>query len=115
MLMSSRIRSGGSRRAARRASLPPGTGRTLYTRSLSIPASTCRLAGVSSTPRMLAEWPTARLRSSGFNGGPPAEEVEKLLILEPFGQAAQPASGTGIAGFDLTDLGQQQVQVGRDD
>ena len=31
------------------ASLPLGTGRTLYPRSLSMPASTWRLAGVSST------------------------------------------------------------------
>ena len=36
-------------RAASSASLPPGTGRTLYPRSLSMPASTWRLAGVSST------------------------------------------------------------------
>src|SRR5215218_3349863 len=101
MLMSSRIRSGGSRRAAESASLPPGTGRTLYPRSLSMPASTWRLAGVSSTTRMLAGCPTPRLGSSGFNGGPPTEEVEKLLVLETFRQVAQPAGGAGVAGLDV--------------
>src|ERR1700730_15844505 len=54
MLMSNRIRSGGSRRAAWSASLPLGTGRALYPRSLSIPDSTWRLVGASSTTRMLA-------------------------------------------------------------
>src|SRR5688572_21968532 len=115
MLMSSRIRSGGSRWAASRASLPPGTGRTLYPRSLSMPASTWRLAGVSSTTRMLAGCPAPRSGPSGLNGGPPTEEVEKFLVLEALGQAAQPAGGARVAGFNVPDLGQQQVQVGRDD
>src|SRR5436305_1817245 len=69
MLMSSRIRSGGSRRAASSASLPPGTGRTLYPRSLSMPASTWRLAGVSSTTRMSAGRPASFCGLSGFKAG----------------------------------------------
>src|SRR4051812_17008259 len=69
MLMSRRIRSGGSFRAASSASLPPGTGRTLYPRSLSMPASTWRLAGVSSTIRIPADCPASLLGSSGFNAG----------------------------------------------
>src|SRR4028119_1191313 len=69
MLMSSRIRSGGSRRAASNASLPPGTGRTLYPRSLSIPASTWRLAGVSSTTKMLAGCPAPLFGFPGFTEG----------------------------------------------
>src|SRR3954449_3372508 len=95
MLMSSRIRSGGSRRAAARANLPPGTGRTLYPRSLSMPTRTWRLAGVSSTTRMLAGCPAAGLDVSGFNGGPRGEEVEEGLVLEAFGQAAGDRGGGG--------------------
>src|SRR4051812_47258584 len=113
--MSSRIRSGGAFRAASSANLPPGTGRTLYPRSLSMPASTWRLAGVSSTTRMLAGGPAPRSCTSRLNGGPPAEQVKKFLVLEAPGQAAQPAGRARVAGFDVPDLGQQQVQVGRDD
>src|SRR5437868_3444058 len=69
MLMSSRIRSGGSRRAASSASLPLGTGRTLYPRSLSMPASTWRLAGVSSTTRMLAGCSAPLFGFPGFTEG----------------------------------------------
>src|SRR3954471_2920156 len=111
MLMSSRTRSGGSCCAARSASLPPGTGRTLYPRSLSMPASTWRLAGVSSTTRMPAPGPTAVLDLSGFNGGPRAEEVKEGLVLEALGQAAEAAGDAGVARLALPDLGQQRVQV----
>src|SRR4051794_34165922 len=76
MLMSSRIRSGGSRRAASSASLPPGTGRTRYPRSLSMPASTWRLAGVSSTARMLAGWAASRFGVSGINAGSRSRTVD---------------------------------------
>src|SRR4051794_24245674 len=113
--MSSRIRSGGSRRAARSASSPPGTGRTLYPRSLSMPASTWRLAGVSSTTRMPAGRPVWMLASSGFNGGLQTEEVKEGLVLEALRQAAQAAGDAGVAGFALLDRGQQPVQVRRDD
>src|SRR4051795_10265578 len=105
MLMSSRIRSGGSRRAASSASLPPGTGRTLYPRFLSIPASTWRLAGVSSTTRMSAGCPAPVLDVSRFNGVPRAEEVKKGLVLEAFGQAAEAAGDAGVAGLALPDRG----------
>src|SRR5437868_8757118 len=113
MLMSSRIRSGGSRCAASSASLPPGTGRTLYPRSLSMPASTWRLAGVSSTTRMLAGCPAQQLGFGGFNGGSGAEEVEQHLVLEAFGQAPKPAGDGGVAAFPfhLLDLCEQLVQV----
>src|SRR5688572_13915241 len=70
MLMSSRIKFGGSCRAASSASLPLGTGRTLYPRSLSMPAKTCKLVGVSSTTRMLAGSPAPLLGFSRFNGVP---------------------------------------------
>src|SRR3954447_6192025 len=103
MLMSSRIRSGGSRLAASSASLPPGTGRTLCPRSLSMPASTWRLAGVSSTTRMLAGLPTVALGVSGFNVGPSAEEIEEFLVLEALGQAPQPLGDAGVAGLGLVD------------
>src|SRR4051812_3163416 len=63
--MSSRIRSGGSFRAASSASLPLGTGRTRYPRSLSMPVSTWRLAGRSSTTRMLAVLATAFSPAAG--------------------------------------------------
>jgi hypothetical protein len=43
----------------------------LYPRSLSIPASTWRLAAVSSTIRMLAGCPAPRCGCSGFTGPPP--------------------------------------------
>src|SRR5688572_9186020 len=112
MLMSSRIRSGGSRWAASSASLPLGTGRTLYPRSLSIPASTWRLAGVSSTTRML---PPPRSGCAGFKGSSRAEQVQQLLILEGFREATQPPGDPGVVGFDIADLREQQVQVGRDD
>src|SRR5947208_2786624 len=114
MLMSSRIRSGGSRRAARSASSPPGTGRTLYPRSLSMPASTWRLAGVSSTTRMPAGRPAPALAVSGFNGGPPTEQIEEGLVLEALRQAAQAPGDAGVAGFALPDRGEQPVQVRRD-
>src|SRR3954463_16363129 len=115
MLMSSRIRSGGSRRAAARASLPPGTGRTLYPRSLSMPASTWRLAGVSSTTRMPAGRPAPTLAFSGFNGAPPAEEIKEGLVLKSLRQAAQAPADAGVAGFALPNRGEQPVQVRRDD
>ena len=35
--------------------------------------------------------------------------------MEAFGQAAQPLSNAGIAGFNLLDLCQQLVQIRRDD
>src|SRR3954452_8590330 len=111
MLMSSRIRSGGSRRAARNASSPPGTGRTLYPLSLSMPASTWRLAGVSSTTRMPAPCPTAVLDRSGINGGLRAEEVKERLVLEALGQAAEAAGDAGVVRLALPDRGQQRVQV----
>src|SRR3954453_17238293 len=76
MLISSRIRSGGSRLAASSASLPPGTGRTLYPRSLSMPASTWRLAGVSSTTRMPAGCPASRFGVSGINAGSCSRTVD---------------------------------------
>src|SRR4051794_23482301 len=113
--MSSRIRSGGSRRAADSANWPPGTGRTLYPRSLSMPASTWRLAGVSSTTRMPAGRPARALALSGFNGRPRAEEVKEGLVLEAFGQAAEAPGPAGVAGLALPDRRQQPVQVGRDD
>src|SRR3954447_25884140 len=115
MLMSSRIRSGGSCRAARSASSPPGTGRTLYPRSLSMPASTWRLAGVSSTTRMSAACPTPVLDVSGFNGGPRAEEVKEGLVLEALGQAAEAPGDARVAGLALLDRGEQPVQVRGDD
>src|SRR5947209_20544464 len=115
MLMSSRIRSGGSRRAARSASSPPGTGRTLYPRSLSMPASTWRLAGVSSTTRMPAACPTPVLDFFGFNGGPGAEEVKEGLVLEAFRQVAEAPSDAGAAGFAPFNRGEPPVQVRRDD
>src|SRR4051812_41004172 len=111
MLMSSRIRSGGSRRAARSASSPLGTGRTLYPRSLSMPASTWRLAGVSSTTRMPATCPTPVLDFSGFNGGPGAEEVKEVLVLEALRQATEAAGDAGVARLALRDRSQQPVQV----
>src|SRR3954469_18382226 len=113
MLMSSRIKSGGSRCAAASASLPLGTGRTLYPRSLSIPASTWRLAGVSSTIRMLAGCATLAFLSGlvGFNGGSCAEKVEQFLVLEPFGQAAQSLGNARIAGIDLLNSRKQLVKV----
>src|SRR6476620_7662895 len=114
MLMSSRIRSGGSRCAASSASLPPGTGRTLYPRSLSMPDSTWRLAGVSSTTRMLAGCRAALLGLGGSNGCSCAEYVEQFLVLKRFGQSAQPARGLRVAAFRLLDPCQQQVQVRRD-
>src|SRR3954471_5491013 len=101
MLMSSRIRSGGARRAARSASSPPGTGRTLYPRSLSMPANTWRLAGVSSTTGMLGGCPAALSGGSGFKGGSRAEQIEQFLVLEAFGQAAQSPSDAGVAGLQL--------------
>src|SRR5438270_12614713 len=111
MLMSSRIKSGGSRRAASSASLPPGTGRTLYPRSLSMPASTWRLAGVSSTTRMPAGCPAPALAFFGFNGGPPTEEIEEGLVLEALRQAAQAAGDAWGAGLALLDRGQPPVRV----
>src|SRR5438309_1739971 len=114
MSMSSRIRSGGSRRAASSASSPPGTGRTLYPRSLSMPASTWRLAGVSSTTRMSAGRPAPTLAFSGFNGAPPAEEIQEGLVLEALRQAAQAPGDAGVAGFALLDRGEQPVQVRRE-
>src|SRR5437764_514970 len=113
--MSSRIRSGGSRRAAARASRPPGTGRTLYPRSLSMPASTWRLAGVSSTTRMPAGGPVPVLGFSDFNGGPRVEEVKEGLVLEALGQAAEAAGAAGVAGLALLNRGEQPVQVRRGD
>src|SRR3954449_6901332 len=110
MLMSSRIRSGGSCRAARSASSPPGTGRTLYPRSLSMPASTWRLAGVSSTTRMPDPCPTAVLDFSGFTGGPRAEDVKEGLVLEALGQAAEAPGAAGVARLALSDRGQQPIQ-----
>src|SRR5450432_140871 len=86
--MSSRIKSGGSRCAASSASLPLGTGRTLYPRSLSMPASTWRLAGVSSTTKRLAGCPAPLLGFSGFNGCPPCpinQEVYHIGSLQPGG------------------------------
>src|SRR4051794_34692703 len=111
ILMSSRIKSGGSRPAASSASLPLGTGRTLYPRSLSMPASTWRLAGVTSTTRMPAPWPTTVLDFSGFNGGSRAEEVKEGLVLEALGQAAEAAGDAGVARLALPDRGKQRVQV----
>src|SRR5688572_14124598 len=114
MLMSSRIRSGGSCCAASRASLPLGTGRTLYPRSLSMPASTWRLAGVSSTIRMLAGWPAV----SGVaisNGGSCAEKIKKLLILEAFGEAAQFPGDARIAPLYRFNPCQKLVQIRGDD
>src|SRR4051812_41976839 len=115
MLMSNRIRSGGSRRAADSANWPPGTGRTLYPRSLSMPASTWRLAGVSSTTRMPAGDPARRSGGGRFTSVPPAEQVQQLLVLKGLGQAAQPAGGAGVAGLPLLDPGQETVQVRGDD
>src|SRR6476659_3858802 len=106
MLMSSRIRSGGSRSAARIANLPPGAGRTLYPRSLSMPASTWRLAAVSSTIRMLAARATPSALA-GFNGVSRAKQVEQLPVLEVLGQAAQSFRDAEVAGFDVPDLRQQ--------
>src|SRR5687768_4890839 len=114
MVMSSRIRSGGSRCAAWSASLPLGTGRTLYPRSLSIPASTWRLAGVSSTIRMLAGGVASLLGVSGFNGRPRAEYIEQFLVLKALREAAQSAGDLGVAGFHPLDPGEQFVQVRRD-
>jgi hypothetical protein len=44
-----------------------------------------------------------------------AEQIKKFLVLEAFGQLAQPLGNTGIPGFNLLDFGQQLVQVRRDD
>ena len=48
-------------------------------------------------------------------GLPRAEEIEKFLVLEALGQAAQLPGDAGVAGFDLLDPRQQLVQVRRDD
>src|SRR5688572_25060215 len=114
MLMSSRIRSGGSCSAASSASLPLGTGRTLYPRSLSMPASTWRLAGVSSTIRMLAVCPAVSVVAIS-NDGSRAEEIKKLLVLEALGQASQLPGNARIAPLDRLDPGQELVEVRRDD
>src|SRR4051794_40945 len=116
MLMSSRIRSGGSRRAARSASLPLGTGRTLYARSLSMPASTWRLAGGSSTTRMLtADPPAASFGFSGFKGRSRAEEIEKFLVVEAFGEPSEFSRDARIACFHQLNLRQQLIQIRGDD
>lgn len=52
MLMSSKIKSGGSSAAATSASRPRGNDRTRYPRRLRMPSSSFRLAMVSSTTMM---------------------------------------------------------------
>jgi hypothetical protein len=42
---------------------------------------------------------------------PRTEEVKEFLVLEALGQAAQPPSNAGIAGFNLLDPCQQLVQI----
>src|SRR5437868_9782467 len=111
MLMSSRIRSGGSRRAAESASLPLGTGRTLYPRSLSMPARTCRFAGVSSTMRMLAGTAVMVFAGmvvlGGFKWRSRTEEVEKFLVLKTFRQVPQSLCDARVTGFDVFDFQKQ--------